>query len=73
MASQNTSTQPTRCPVSGKGTGMQQCFQQADHSVIVEFRAGYAALSDDGRLGQVGQDGRLGQVGQGRRRPHCWP
>jgi len=35
ITTQNTSMQLTGCPVSGKGTRMQQCLQQADHPVVV--------------------------------------
>ena len=51
-------------PVSGKGTGMQQGFEHADHPVVVQLQAGHASVSDQRRFGQSRQLPGIDGTGQ---------
>src|SRR6266568_5396286 len=55
MTGQDPRMQLTGCPVSGKGTGMQQCLEHADHPVVVQLQAGHASVSDHCWFGQYRQ------------------
>jgi hypothetical protein len=64
MASDDACVQLASRPVADESTGMEQRVQETDHSVIMQFEARDAALSDQRWSSQCGKLASIDRAGQ---------